>query len=364
MESAYPKGAVFGSVISAVTPTQHLTEGKGRGIRSMLRDLASLPKAHLHLHFDGALRASTLADLAGKAGIEAPLPSGYGSFDDFTATITAAAACLRTPGDVARVMEEIAEDAVAAGAVWIEVSVWPGLFAGRLGPHVEAVRVLVQAARAAEARHGAGVGLVLAANRGQGPDRAREIARLAADFVGEGVVGFGLDGDESRHPPAPFADACALARRAGLAVVPHAGELLGADSVAQAVDLLGARRVMHGVRCLEDPHLVARLAATGTVLDVCPTSNVLLSVAPSLREHPLPRLLAAGIRCTVNADDPLLFDSGLLTEYRRCREQMGLSDRTLAEVARTSLRASAAPGDLVEAAVRGIDRWLDGPAGA
>jgi adenosine deaminase len=321
-------------------------------------DLASLPKAHLHVHLDGAVRQSTLAELAGQAGIEAPLPASYGSFDDFTATITAAAACLRTDADLARVMEEIAEDGVRAGAVWVEISVWPGLFAGRLGPHPQVVRALGQAARAAGARHGVGLGVVLAANRDQGPDRAREIARLAADFAGAGVVGFGLDGDEARHPPAAFAEACRLARQAGLPVVPHAGELLGADSVADAVELLGAQRVMHGVRCLEDPNLTARLAAEGIVLDVCPTSNVMLSVATSLSEHPLPRLLAAGIRCTVNADDPLLFDTDLLAEYERCREQMGLSDEVLAEIARTSLRASAAPGGLIAAAESRIDRWL------
>lgn len=146
--------------------------------------------------------------------------------------------------------------------------------------------------------------------------------------------------------------------------MPHAGELLGADSIAQAVDLLGARRVMHGVRCLEDPHLTARLAAQGVVLDVCPTSNVLLSVAPSLGEHPLPRLLAAGIQCTINADDPLLFDTSLLTEYERCRDHMGLSDAALAQIARTSLRAAAAPLALVEAAERRISHWLDEPADA
>ena len=152
-----------------------------------------------------------------------------------------------------------------------------------------------------------------------------DVARLACDFTGDGVVGFGLDGDESRFPPALFADACGTVRAAGLVVVPHAGELLGPGSVVDAIDVLGARRVMHGVRCIEDPQLVARLADAGTVLDVCPTSNILLSVVPSWQEGLLPALLAAGVRCTVNADDPLLFDTDLLTEYRRCREQLGLT---------------------------------------
>ena len=324
----------------------------------MSRDLALLPKAHLHLHLDGSLRPSTVAELAARAGIEAPMPTGYGSFAAFSATIAAAAACMRTADDVERVLAEVVEDAAAGGAVWVEVSMWPGLFAGRLGSHRDVVRAVLESLHRAGSTHGVGVGLVLAANRDRGPDQALEVARLACDFAGQGVVGFGLDGDESRFPPALFAQACATVRAVGLAVVPHAGELLGPDSVADAVDALGARRVMHGVRCTEDPRLVARLAGSGIVLDVCPTSNVLLSVVPSLRAHPLPALLAAGVRCTVNADDPLLFDTDLLTEYQRCREQLSLTDSQLAAIARTSLEASAAPTGLIAAALAGIDAWL------
>jgi len=323
----------------------------------MPRDLALLPKAHLHLHLDGSLRPSTVAELAAGAGIAAPMPTGYGSFAAFSATISAAAACMRTADDVVRVLDEIVEDARAAGAVWVEVSMWPGLFAGRLGSDSDTVRTVLDGLQRAGIAHRVGVGLVLAANRGHGPAQALDVARLASGFAGDGVVGFGLDGDESSYPPALFADACARARAAGLPVVPHAGELLGAGSVADAVDLLGARRVMHGVRCTEDPRLVARLADSGIVLDV--------SVVPSLREHPLPALLAAGVRCTVNADDPLLFGTDLLTEYQRCREQLGLTDAQLADVARTSLEASAAPVGVVAAALARIDAWLglSGPLG-
>jgi adenosine deaminase len=325
----------------------------------MSRDLALLPKAHLHLHLDGSLRASTVAELAARARIEAPMPTGYGSFEAFSATISAAAACMRTVDDVVRVLDEIVEDASAAGAVWLEMSMWPGLFAGRLGSYADVVRTVLDGLHLAGSARGVGVGLVLAANRDHGPTRALEVARLAGDFAADGVVGFGLDGDESQHPPAPFAEACAVARAVGLAVVPHAGELLGPASVADAIDLLGARRVMHGVRCIEDPQLIARLVDSGTVLDVCPTSNVMLSVAPSLADHPLRALLAAGIRCTINADDPLLFGTDLLTEYEHCRKQMGLTDRQLAGVARTSIEASAAPADLVATTVARIDAWLD-----
>jgi adenosine deaminase len=140
---------------------------------------------------------------------------------------------------------------------------------------------------------------------------------------------------------------------------PHAGELAGPESVHEALDRLGADRIQHGVRAVEDPALVERLAAEGICLDVCPTSNLLLSVVDDLAHHPLPALLEAGVTCSLNADDPLLFGPGLSEEYELCRAGMGLSDAALAAVARSSLQASGAPRELVRAAGAGIDRWLD-----
>ncbi len=325
----------------------------------MERDLKLLPKAHLHIHLDGALRAATLAELADRAGIRAPMPSGYGSFSAFTETITAAAKCLQNSADVDRVISEIVEDAAGSGAVWIEISFWPGLFSGRLGSDSDAIEAVAAAARRAGRDHGIGVGLIVAANRDHGPDLALRTAELAA-AAGADIVGFGLDGDESRYPPEGFADAFRRARAAGLKSVPHAGELLGPQSVVAALDILGADRIMHGVRCVEDSDLVARLAEAGVVLDVCPTSNVLLSVVPSLKHHPLPSLLSAGIACTVNADDPLLFGTDLLGEYENCRNIMQISDVQLAEIASTSIRASAAPDSLKAEALCDIQAWLRG----
>ncbi|MEQ7009087.1 adenosine deaminase [Actinopolymorpha sp. B17G11] len=323
-----------------------------------MRDLSALPKAHLHLHLDGALRLSTYRELAAAAGLPAPLPTSYGSFADFGETIMAAARSMRTRDEVGRVVREIVEDAAAAGARWVEVSMWPGLFGGRIGTHDEAIAVVVEAGRAAAAAAGTGFGLVVAANRDRGPAEAVEVARLAATRAGGGVVGFGLDGDETAAPPADFVDAFGIARAAGLLAVPHAGELSGPSSIRDALDLLGADRLMHGVRAVEDPALVSRLAEGPTSLDVCPTSNVMLSVVPSLSDHPLPRLLDAGVACSVNADDPLLFDTDLLREYERCRDELKLTDDQLAAVARTSVLASAAPAQVKEQASAGIDAWL------
>lgn len=322
-----------------------------------MRDLALLPKAHLHLHLDGAMRRSTLAELAATRGLEAPLPASYGSFAAFGQTIVAAARVLDDADAVERVVDEIIEDAARDGAVWLELSAWPGLFCGRLGTDLEAIDLVLGAGRRAAARHGVGFGLVVAANRDRGAAAALATARVAVARAGEGVVGFGLDGDEAACPPAPFAEAFRVARDAGLPAVPHAGELAGPRSVADALDLLGAERIMHGVRAVEDDRLVDRLAGDGICLDLCLTSNVMLSIVPSFEAHPLPELLARGVRCSINADDPLLFDTSLLREYEGCRARLGLGDSQLAQVARDSLLASAAPRVLVRRRLEDIDAW-------
>jgi adenosine deaminase len=263
------------------------------------------------------------------------------------------------PGaDVARVLHEMAQDAVCEGAVWLELSVWPGLFKGRFGSEADALDVLLDAVAAASQRCKIGIGVIVAANRDRGPAEVCTVARLAASRSGSGVVGFGLDGDEATHPAALFVEAFATAAEAGLASLPHAGELAGPESVADAIDLLGARRVLHGLRAIEDSGLVRRLAECGVCLDICPTSNVLLSIVDSIERHPLPALLAAGVSCSVNADDPLLFDTTLLGEYERCRSDLGLSDAQLATIAFTSLQASCAPKTIVQRAYAAIERWL------
>ena len=172
------------------------------------------------------------------------------------------------------------------------------------------------------------------------------------------MVGLGLADDETRGAAEHFAEAFGVARDAGLIRAPHAGEHGGPDSVRRAVDALGAQRVMHGVRSVEDADLLRRLADENVTLDVCPTSNVVLSVVPSLADHPLPKLLEAGVPLSLNADDPLFFGSNILAEYELGRHSFGLDDTTLAHIARCSIRASGAPEPVKSAALAGIERWL------
>ncbi len=326
------------------------------------RDLGALPKAHLHVHLEGAMRPQTLAELAAGYAMEVPETRGYGSFAAFAGMYVAACGVLQRPEDFRRLVTEVVEDAAAAGAVWVEPSVYLPHHRERLGPPDEVLELALDAAAGAGDRLGVGVGFMVAADRTADPADAVQQAELAARYAGRGVVAFGLANDEVGHPPEPFAAAYRIATDAGLLSTPHAGELCGPESVRGALDALGARRIQHGVRAVEDPELVARLAAEEVCLDVCPTSNLMLGVIGSMAEHPLPGLLAAGVRCSINADDPLLFGPGLLEEYEICRAGLGLDDDALASVARHSIAASGAPEDLKRRATAAVAEWVAVPA--
>ena len=323
-----------------------------------MRDLASLPKAHLHIHLEGAMRPETLTELAGAAGIDVPPIRGFGSFSAFSGMYVAACEVLRSEADLRRLVDEVVADAAAAGAVWVEPATYVPHHRARLGPDESVIEIMLDELSHAGARHGVGTGLLVAADRTLDLDDAMAQAHLAVRYAADGVVSFGLHNDEEGFPPGPFAPAFEIATAAGLLLTPHAGELDGPWVVAGAVDHLRADRIQHGVRAIEDPDLVARLAEADVCLDVCPSSNVALGVYPSIAEHPLPALLDAGVSCSLNADDPLLFGPGLLEEYQLCRDELGLDDDTLAQVARTSVEASGAPDHLKFTAARDIDTWL------
>ena len=326
------------------------------------RDLLTLPKAHLHLHLEGAMRISTLSELAERHSIPLPPVGTYTSFTEFSALYQAACAVMRTHDDVRRLVREVIEDAAASGAVWLEMGVRPPIHRGKFGGDAEVLETMLDEARVVGDKLGVGVGALMTVDRTQPLAIAFEEAELAVAYAGAGVVSFGLANDEVGHPPETFAEPFALAREAGLLSCPHAGELEGPASVWGAIDALGADRVQHGVRAIEDEALMHRLAADGVVLDVCPTSNACLGIFPSIADHPLPRLLDAGIRCSLNGDDPLFFDASLVQEYELCRDRMGLSDEQLALIARTSIEGSGAPADLKATALEGIDAWLAAPA--
>ena len=332
-----------------------------------MRDLAQLPKAHLHLHLTGGMRPSTLVELAAEQGRVLPPglldptsvdldATGLRGWNKFQRLYDAARTLVRGEAEVRRVVREIVEDEWAAGSGWLELQVDPSSYAGRLGGLHAAVEVVLDALAQASAASGVGTALVLAANRTRHPAEAETLARLARRFADQGVVGFGLSNDETRGDSRDFAKAFRLARDAGLLAVPHAGELRGPRSVQVAVEVLGATRLGHGVRAVEDPATVELLADRGITLEVNPASNVALGVHTSVADSPVRALRAAGVGVALGADDPLLFRSGLVEQYAA----LGLCDAELADLARCSVLASTAPTSVRVRLLTGINAWLAG----
>lgn len=343
------------------------------------RDLSTLPKAHLHLHLIGSMRPRTLADLAARNGERLPpelsaltcrvaspptiyhglMPTeadvrGFARFDAF---YNAAKRQVRSLDDLTRLVFELTADEAAAGSRWVEVTANPALYHGRLGPEEAVLEALLDAGDAAVASTGVGVGWVLSADR-RFPDHAAALAKLAVRYRDDGVVGFGLANDEAANRSGAFATAFGIARDGGLLAVPHAGELTDPRDVWEAVDDLGASRVGHGIRAVDDPRLLDRLIERDVCLEVCPASNVALGAIDHLEDHPLPRLRATGCAVTLAADDPLLFGAGLTDQYRIARNVFGFDDGELAELARCGIRAAGCPQALREELLGGVDAWL------
>jgi len=338
------------------------------------------------------MRPSTLDELCEQHGVERPEDTRGVRFDNFlgfNALYWAASQCVRTRDDLARLVFEVAEDAVAHGAWWIE----PAFDTERycelradsefrlFDTQAEGWHFMLDVAASASRELGIGIGYMSAIDRTASLERARERMRVttevvnggrhiidchAGDYRGRhaGIVAVGLHSNEAGHPPEPFADIFAeVIEKTGLLSTPHAGEIApapgqGPASVAGALDTLNADRILHGVLAIEDSELVGRLAAEQVCLDVCPTSNILLSVFSSLAEHPLPDLLAAGVPCSIGSDDALLFGPSLLDEYELCRSEMGLDDFQFTAIARASFQHSGAPDELKQLGIEGVYDWL------
>lgn len=357
-----------------------------------VRDLKLLPKAHLHIHLEGAMRPETLDDLCERYRIDRPEDTQGVRFDNFSGFVNmywAACECIRTRDDLARLILEVAEDAATHGAWWIE----PAFDAERFSTlrvdspyqlfetQEEGWWFALDAAERAGRATGVGIGFISAVDRVTPVEYGLQRAKVTAGIVKSqrhiiqgympcfneshaGIVAFGLHGNEEGYPPEPFEEVFRVALEdTGLLSVPHAGEIApfpggGPASVLGAVNSLRANRIQHGVLAIEDLDLVKRLAQEKICLDVCPSSNLLLNVFPSLETHPLPQLLEIGVPCNLGSDDPLLFGSSLLDEFVLCRMRMGLVDEQLASLARTSFQYSGAPQAVKAAGIAAIDQWL------
>jgi len=294
----------------------------------------TFPKIELHVHLEGTVRAGTLLQIAGRNG--APLPADtveglaalyeFRDFAQFLEVWLLTTGALRTEADFRQVVVDYAAEAASHGAVYIEGIFTPGEPVSRGAGWDEVFTGYCDGAQQAAELHGVQVRLTPDIPRGWPLETAELTARHAVAYRDRGVVGLGLGGSEAEYPPELYARAFQVARDGGLGSVPHAGEAAGPASIRGALDSLAADRIRHGIRAVDDPGLVADLAARGVVLDVCPISNLRTGVVASLAEHPLPRLVAAGVACSVSTDDPAMFGTDLTADYAAAR-QLGVSGR-------------------------------------
>lgn len=339
------------------------------------RDLRALPKAHLHLHFTGSMRPQTMHALAEEQGRRLSdtlrqattipdslrLPATQRGWFRFQHLYDAARSLVTSEAAMRRIVREAAEDDAAEGSARLEIQVDPTSYAKFVGGITPALEIVLDEARSASAATGVEVAVIVAASRMRHPLEARTLARLAARYAGQ-VVGFGLSNDERAGDTVAFAPAFNIARRAGLALVPHGGELLGADHVESVITDLAPDRIGHGVRSFEDPAVLETIVRDGIALEVCPGSNVSLGVYHSIEDVPLRGLLNAGATVALGADDPLLFGTRLLNQYEVARDVHGLSDTELASLAAGSVRSSTASEGTKTRLLREIQGWLEAPA--
>jgi adenosine deaminase len=303
------------------------------------------PKIELHLHLEGAAPPAFIRGLAQEKRIDiggifdAQGNYAFRDFRHFLKVYEAATSVLTTPADYACLVHAVLEESAASGVVYTEMFLSPDFCGGRdLGAWREFVAAMAEAAAA----HDDTITMrgIVTCIRHFGPDRARETARCAAETAGAFITGFGIAGDETAGRPGDFAWAFDCAREAGLGLTAHAGEWCGPESVRDALAAFRPARIGHGVRAIEDPALVDELAERGTVLEICPGSNIALGLYPDWRRHPIGELDRRGVRVTVSTDDPPFFRTTMEREYARLAEALDWDDGQFARLNRIALDAA------------------------
>jgi aminodeoxyfutalosine deaminase len=310
-----------------------------------------MPKIELHVHLEGAIRPSTLLQLARRNGRQLPAQDVEGlrefyrfrDFPHFVEVYVTITGCLRSPDDYYLIAYEFGSDCARQNIRYAEVTFTIATNMKLTGLSWQAILEGLNAGRdQARAEFGVDWRWVLDISR-DNPETQDEVIEIALAARDQGVVALGLGGSEAQFPPELYERPFTRAREAGLPRVPHAGETVGPQSIWTALRRLHADRLGHGVRCVEDPALVAYLHQHQVPLELCPTSNIRLGVYPDYAAHPLRQLWDQGLLVTVNSDDPPLFGTDLNQEYALLIDHFGFSADELEQVSLNGLRASFLP---------------------
>lgn len=328
--------------------------------------ITRLPKAELHLHIEGSLEPEMMMALARRNNVAIPFATveevraayDFSRLQDFLDIYYAGADVLRTEQDFHDLALAYFDRAAADGVVHAEIFFDPQTHTDRGIPFQVVADGLLAGMSAAESRHGMTSKLILCFLRHLDEDAAFATLKAADPWL-DRIAGVGLDSSEVGHPPEKFARVFAAAGAMGLKRVAHAGEEGPPDYVWQALDLLNIDRLDHGNRALEDPVLTARLARSGMTLTVCPLSNLKLCVVPDMAAHPIDAMLRAGLRATINSDDPAYFGGYIADNYRAAAAARNLTRADLVTLARNSFLGSFLPTDAVAAHLARLDRYAE-----
>jgi len=316
--------------------------------------IAKLPKVELHLHLEGSLRPDTLREVSkGKGRMESAVEQWilerqqrgycYSTFMEFVEAFKFVVLLLETPEDYALATLRLMEWLAAQNVKYAEITLSAGVVLWKQQPLDRVYEAIRAASLEAGTRLGVRVNWIFDAVRQFGPGPAREVLMWASRYRAEGVVAFGLGGDEGRGPASLFADIYREARDCGLHTVAHAGETAGSESVRQTVELLQVERIGHGLAAARDPEVCALLRDRGIPLEACPGSNVAMGLIPNFRDYPLHTFLEAGVIMTLNSDDPALFGTSIEQEFARAAREFSLSGGQVAGLCENAARAAFLP---------------------
>jgi adenosine deaminase len=331
----------------------------------------ALPKVELHRHLEGSVRLDTLLEIGRAHGMPLPDTSQLRelvqisdedklTFGNFLSKFQTLRLFYRSPEVIERITRETIADAAADNVRYLELRFTPvALSRAESFPLADVIDWVIDATQAASQAYGIKTRLITSVNRQEGPEIAEEVLELAIPRMHRGIVGVDLAGNEAEHSGMAFLGVFKKARQAGLRITIHAGEWGGAENIMNAILYLGAERIGHGVRVLEDPQVVELARQGGTPLEVCVTSNYQSGVTPSLTVHPLPRMLNLGLNVTINTDDPSISRISLTDEYRLVCEELGLSTAALHGCILAAARAAFLPEDEKARLIQELEKELD-----